>query len=60
MRCDVYASRRRDQSANGPFGAPALQIAFCLKRFGQVNAAHELSNMSKQLPLVFPSHCLHV
>lgn len=45
MRCDVHAGRRRDQAANGSFRAPALEVAFRLKRLGEVDAAEQLSNM---------------
>lgn len=60
MRCDVNTSRRRDQASNGPFGAPTLKVAFGLERLRQVDAAYQLSNMSKQRLLVFPSHYLRV
>lgn len=60
MRCNVDAGRCRDQAANSPLGAPALKVTFRLKGFCQVNAAEQLSNRPKQLPLASPSHCQRV
>ena len=42
------------------FALQRFKVAFGFKRFGKVYASKQFSNRPKQLPLVSPSHCLHV
>jgi len=49
MQSNVIASRQRDNSADGAFRRPSLQIAFCLECLREIKAAQDIEPLHLRL-----------